>query len=70
MSEAYYMNLVKHRDAEIARLKELLFERGAMESAPCFACGYNGPGYYQPSSHPCAERHHHYAALRGESGDG
>jgi hypothetical protein len=22
--------------------------------APCRLCGYNGPGFYQPISHPCA----------------
>ena len=42
----------------IAKLEDMLFERGAMNEPPCFCCGYNGPGYYQPSTHPCAERHH------------
>ena len=37
-----------------------LFSLGAMEEAPCFVCGYNGPGYYQPNKHPCAERHHRF----------
>lgn len=22
--------------------------------APCVLCGYNGPGFFQPSTHPCA----------------
>jgi len=22
---------------------------------PCSVCGYNGPGYYQPSQHPCVD---------------
>lgn len=49
----------KEADAEIRRLQDLLFERGEMaESLPCFCCGYNGPGYYQPDTHPCAARHH------------
>jgi len=26
--------------------------------APCHLCGYNGPDYYQPSTHPCAARFH------------
>lgn len=46
------------------RTKELenrLFELGAMESPPCFCCGYNGPGYYQPDKHKCAERQHRFA---------
>lgn len=43
---------------EIERLQDMLFERGAMRDAPCFCCGYSGPGYYQPSTHRCARRHH------------
>jgi hypothetical protein len=43
---------------ELERLKGLLFSLGAMSDPPCFACGYNGPGYYQTSHHPCAARHH------------
>ena len=30
----------------------------AFENAPCFICGYNGPNYYQPSAHKCAEKYH------------
>jgi hypothetical protein len=26
--------------------------------APCYLCGYNGPGYYQPNTHPCAAKYH------------
>lgn len=37
--------------------EEMLFARGAMNEAPCFCCGYNGRGYYQPDAHPCAKRH-------------
>jgi hypothetical protein len=40
------------------KLEDRLFAEGAMTESPCFRCGYNGPGYYQPSRHPCAERHH------------
>ena len=29
-----------------------------LSAAPCDQCGYSGPGYYQPSTHPCAEAHH------------
>jgi len=39
-------------------LEDMLFVRGAMEEAPCFCCGYNGPGYYNQDLHPCAKRHH------------
>ena len=28
-----------------------------MDNAPCFLCGYNGEGYYQPDKHPCIERY-------------
>ena len=26
--------------------------------APCYLCGYNGAGYYQPDTHPCATLFH------------
>lgn len=44
--------------AEVERLQNMLFAAGAMEEAPCFCCGYNGPGYFQPEKHSCASRHH------------
>jgi len=47
----------------IDALEDELFKIGRMEDSPCFVCGYNGPNYYQPSTHPCAERHH---ALKGK----
>mgnify|MGYP003439533483 CR=1 FL=1 len=25
---------------------------------PCFLCGYNGEGYYQPNAHSCAKHYH------------
>jgi hypothetical protein len=52
---------------ENARLREkirrrdiLLFQHGAMLEAPCFRCGYNAVGYYQPRYHKCAELHLKY----------
>jgi hypothetical protein len=42
----------------IRELEDMLFTLGAMNKPPCFLCGYNGPGYYQPEHHPCADRHH------------
>lgn len=33
-------------------------ERKRFERAPCYLCGYNGEGYYQPGNHPCAARYH------------
>jgi hypothetical protein len=26
--------------------------------APCYLCGYNGPGYFQSETHPCAALYH------------
>lgn len=31
--------------------------RQRLGDAPCARCGYNGPGYYQPETHPCAKEH-------------
>lgn len=42
----------------VKRLEDRLFRLGAMNDPPCFCCGYNGPNYYQPDTHKCAERHH------------
>lgn len=33
-------------------------ERKRFERAPCYLCGYNGEGYYQPGNHPCAAMYH------------
>lgn len=43
-----------------------LFELGVMKESPCFFCGYNGKGYYQPENHKCAEMHHKLFKLNGE----
>ncbi len=48
-------------DEIIDKLEKLLFSLGAMNKPPCFKCGYNGPGYYQPETHPCAKLHHDLA---------
>jgi hypothetical protein len=40
------------------KLHDRLFAIGAMEEPPCFCCGYNGHGYYNPAQHACAARHH------------
>lgn len=34
--------------------------------APCVLCGYNGPGFFQPTTHPCAEWETERDALLGE----
>lgn len=30
-------------------------KRPKLSDAPCSQCGYNGPGYYQAKTHPCAK---------------
>jgi len=57
--------LFEQQQARIAKLEHkvekyeaTLFAAGAMGQSPCFKCGYNGPGYYQPGQHPCAAQHH------------
>lgn len=34
------------------------FNHRVFEQAPCYICNYNGPEYYQPSVHKCAEFYH------------
>ena len=41
----------------VRELENLLFSYGAMLKSPCFCCGYNGAGYFQPDIHSCAKRH-------------
>lgn len=43
---------------QIRKLEDRLIELGEFENAPCFICGYNGDGYYQPDKHKCAKRYH------------
>jgi hypothetical protein len=42
----------------VGKLESLLFELGAMNNSPCFKCGYNGSGYFNPTIHACATKHH------------
>lgn len=48
----------REQAAEIKRLRKLAMSTHLFEEAPCFICGYNGPGYYQPEQHPCAALYH------------
>lgn len=32
-------------------------DKARFRRAPCHLCGYNGPGYYQPDTHPCAAKY-------------
>lgn len=43
---------------QIQYYQDLCFAAGLMRKSPCFACGYNGPGYFQPDQHSCATKHH------------
>ena len=47
---------------EVETLRRKLFVASG-KTAPCAACGYNGPGFYQAETHPCAG-----AARPGEKG--
>lgn len=40
---------------EAERLRTVAVKRGLWKEAPCCLCGYNGPNYFQPSVHKCAE---------------
>ncbi len=45
--------------AQVERLsawQTSVLRRRGLSDAPCDVCGYNGVGYYQPSTHPCAAR--------------
>ncbi len=33
-------------------------DRKRFHTAPCYLCGYNGHGYFQPQTHPCAAVFH------------
>lgn len=43
-------------------------DKRRFEKAPCYLCGYNGPGYYQPNTHPCAAKYHAQPAGRAVEG--
>ena len=57
-------------EGENKKYETILFKLGAMEKAPCFKCGYNGRGYFQPSTHPCAEQHHKLHMSHPKAADG
>ena len=33
-------------------------DKHRFEQSPCYLCGYNGKGYYQPAQHKCAAEYH------------
>lgn len=40
--------------SELEAAERKLIGTGIWREAPCCICGYNGPGYFQPSKHSCA----------------
>lgn len=61
--------ILAHIDEQAAEIERLRAENKRLrdglpmhpelfEEGPCYLCGYNGPGYYQPQTHPCAARYH------------
>lgn len=51
--------------AEVRRLRLLHLSRidcKRFAQSPCYICGYNGAGYYQPDVHPCAKAFHEQEA--------
>ncbi|WP_136259402.1 hypothetical protein [Rhodanobacter lindaniclasticus] len=52
--------------APSAESGEVEIDRARFKKAPCYLCGYNGHGYYQAETHPCAAKYH--AASSAESG--
>lgn len=53
-----FLDAVMAHFAPPAALAVPVVDKARFESAPCYLCGYNGPGYYQPSQHPCAAGYH------------
>ena len=46
-------------DSRLSRLSDTeVLDIVRFEKAPCYRCGYNGPGYYQPDTHKCAADFH------------
>ena len=48
--EAQYRAAIKHDGRIIDTLR--------FAQPPCYRCGYNGAGYYQPRTHSCAAHYH------------
>ena len=48
--------------AALPKEEPVTIDKARFEQAPCYLCGYNGPGYYQPDTHKCAALYHGYVA--------
>ena len=52
------------RERELVEALRLQIKNGSESlPAPCSICEYNGPGYYQPKSHPCVGNGNYRQAL-------
>ncbi len=40
------------------QMKMVPFDVASFENPPCYICGYNGRGYFQPDKHMCATIYH------------
>ena len=47
---------LKEQVERLSAWQTSVLRRRGLSDAPCDVCGYNGVGYYQPSTHPCASR--------------
>lgn len=52
-------------EGEIERLRGAILADHRFSEAPCPACQYNGPGYFQPDTHPCSAAWH--AAIKARN---
>lgn len=52
--------LIERRGESAAKMDS--FDRTRFEAAPCYICGYNGQGYFQPDLHKCSTQYHSSAA--------
>lgn len=50
----------KNMKEKFREIRNLCFKLGGMLEPPCFLCGYNGEGYFNPEKHPCVEFHHRF----------
>lgn len=48
---------IEQREQRIKELEKMVIE-DRMRTPPCVICRYNGPGYFQPATHPCAKIWH------------
>ncbi|MCA3182399.1 MAG: hypothetical protein INH13_02040, partial [Cupriavidus sp.] len=56
-----------HYECAVGQIERLQIDKAKFERAPCYLCGYNGRGYYQPDTHPCAAKYHAAQQARKEN---